>query len=317
MTSILTASIKRMKVFVHGFWGGFIEKTDPVHCGFFLDLFQRVFGEPVEIGLVPGECDLLLESVFSTHTYLFAHSWKYTFLFYGEPSVYLPGKCGQGRINTFSKYSCILCGEPSRDNRINMPLFVPYMYCNGLVDRLSGNAKQSLVPWSEKNPVCAIISNPSGHVRNRFLERLERVVPIHYAGRYKTNVPRLEGAYNDDNMIDFVSNYKFIVSMENTSEGTYITEKIITGMLAGIVPIYWGSPHVRDYFCADRFLCLDCEDDATMDALIAKVIAIMNNEDAYMKMCSADVFATSRYLEGGFGDDMGSIARNISVLLGN
>jgi hypothetical protein len=63
--------------------------------------------------------------------------------------------------------------------------------------------------------------------------------------------------YNTKDFLEVVRNYKYIVSMENSEEDTYITEKIMHGLLAGCMPIYWGSPRVLDYFNERRIVLKD------------------------------------------------------------
>ena len=37
---------------------------------------------------------------------------------------------------------------------------------------------------------------------------------------------------------------KFIISMENSIGDTYITEKVLHGLLADTIPIYWGTNNI-------------------------------------------------------------------------
>ena len=48
--------------------------------------------------------------------------------------------------------------------------------------------------------------------------------------------------------------YKFAITMENTQELGYLSEKIFSGVLAGTVPIYFGAPDVASYLNTDRFV---------------------------------------------------------------
>ena len=137
---------------------------------------------------------------------------------------------------------------------------------------------------------CAIISNGGGKVRNLFLDALEKVVDIHYAGMYRNNVPRIKGNYFSKETCDFISQYKFIVSMENSREDTYITEKIINGFVAGIIPIYWGSSKVFDYFNKDRFICLEQDDEASIQRVIDEVITLSRDPVAYLAKINQPVF---------------------------
>jgi hypothetical protein len=44
--------------------------------------------------------------------------------------------CGNERTNDFDKYTCILAGERNYKNIVNLPLFIPYIYCNEWFDEL-------------------------------------------------------------------------------------------------------------------------------------------------------------------------------------
>lgn len=48
-------------------------------------------------------------------------------------------------------------------------------------------------------------------------------------------------------LINAVRDYRFTVVVENTNAGI-LSEKIISPILCGTVPIYWGSPKVSEYF---------------------------------------------------------------------
>jgi len=259
-----------MKLFVYGFWDGFIDKTDAVHVEFFLDLFKLVFHQDIEVGTVE-ESDILLETIFYEKTYLFHKQWKYSFLFSGE-----------SRLNKhYQKYSCVLYGERSHDNIINVPLFIPNIYCGNLFDKFRTN-----ITTMPNNNVCAIISNPLGNERNYFLHQLDKITKVDYGGSYKNNVPLFVDYYNSDSFIKRVAEYKFIVSMENSRGDTYITEKILHGLLAGTIPIYWGSQRVHDYFNPKRFIYLN--DINNTREVIEQVINI--DEKKYLEIVNEPIF---------------------------
>lgn len=44
--------------------------------------------------------------------------------------------------------------------------------------------------------------------------------------------------------MDFVSQYKFVIAIENAKCEDYITEKLWRPLIVGSVPIYLGSPSV-------------------------------------------------------------------------
>ena len=267
-----------MKVFTYGFWAGFLEKTDPVHIDFFLQLLSKVFDEECTVG-TPENSDILLESVFSSNTFLMYKKWKCTFFFSGESNQRIGIFCSNERLATLSMYNCILCGERNHKNIVNVPLFIPYIHCNNFIESLENPTPIKNMP--EKD-ICVIVSNAGATDRNKFFDRLDEHFKVDYAGNYKNNVPRISASYNKKEFRDFVSQYKFIVSMDNSKDDTYLTEKITHGFLSGNIPVYWGSDFAVDYFNPDRFINVENMEDDTINRAIEDLKMLMNNPDMYM-----------------------------------
>ena len=59
--------------------------------------------------------------------------------------------------------------------------------------------------------------------------------------------------------------------MENTRIGHYITEKLINGFRAGIIPIYWGSQHISEHFNSKRFIILEDTSESSINKVINKM----------------------------------------------
>jgi len=280
-----------MKVFVNGFWQGFTENTDPVKFSFFKNLLECVLGENLEIGNL-SESDILLESVFSSKTYINDKPWKYTFFFNGESQERILTdtlKNNHYRLSQIQNYSCILTGKFTNKliKTVNFPLFIPYIYCNNYLNILKNPEQKTFVP--QKN-VCAIITNSNCPHRNHFLDKLGQKINIDYAGNFRNNVPRIPGAYNSKEIFEFYSRYKFVICMENTKQETYITEKIVNGFLAQTIPIYWGSDKVGEYFNLDRFINIPNLNSDTIDEIINKIFFICNNPDEYLRIVNRPVF---------------------------
>jgi hypothetical protein len=237
-----------MKIFFNGWFWGFMDKTNPgITVDFFLNLFEKVYKDRCEIGDIHNsdilcEFDMLIGCKGSVVTH---KKWKHTYLFTGESIL---------RCNP-DKYDVVLWGERNHHNVVNLPLFLTYLYTNHFVDQITNSKNVTTVPDKD---VCVIISNPNGPMRNEFLNELEKHFQVTYAGQYKNNIGScIPYQYNDPRFIKFVSQFKFIISMENSRNDTYITEKIIHGLLANIIPVYWGSTRVFDYFNPDRILYLN------------------------------------------------------------
>ena len=267
-----------MKLFVYGFWDGFIDKKNPVDIYFFIDLFKKVFETDIEIGNFE-ESDILLETIFEPNTYLYSKKWKYSFLFSGE-----------SRLNNYYKdYTCVLYGEKNHDNIINVPLFIPILYCSKQMDIINEKKNNQNIP---KKNICAIISNSRGNEINFFLDELEKKIHIDYGGSYKNNTQLIKSQYNTEEFIDFVSQYKFVITMENSRGDTYITEKILHGFNAGNIPVYWGSLNISDYFNEERFINLN--DISNTENVINKIVEIINNDDKYIEIVNKYVYNNNK-----------------------
>jgi len=264
-----------MLVYFHNFWNGFIECTDPVHVQFFIKLLSNVYNTTPTITNSIDNADILVESIFGSHTYIMHKQWKTTILFTGE-SYY------SETVKPYLElYTCILGFEYTHKNRIACPLFIPYTICNSYE-----YVPLSVIPTMNAS---VVISNGSGHIRNHFLDKLEKRMHILYGGNYKNNIDgAIQGSYHSTALIDFYKLSRFAITMENSQEEYYITEKIINGFRAGIIPIYWGSPHSTKYFNSKRFLELKGTTDSDINTLIDTMIHM--TDDEYMLTINQPIF---------------------------
>jgi hypothetical protein len=142
--------------------------------------------------------------------------------------------------------------------------------------------------------VCAIISNPCGMVRNKFLDKLEQKTHVYYGGSYRNNIGYcIGGDHNSNELIDFIRQHKFVITMENSEEDYYITEKICNGLFAGIIPVYWGSPNICEYFNSNRFLHLTSENE--IDNIVDKMMNM--NDETYLKMVHSTILVNTNNID--------------------
>jgi hypothetical protein len=280
-----------MKVYINGFWDGFISNTDPQNFIFFKILLECVFNKNIQLGNL-NDSDILLESVFSDETFLNKKQWKYTFFFNGESlkrtvNIFLKNKIN--RLKNISNYHCILSGRFTNNKIVNVPLFIPYIYSNNFLNILQNSEKK--IDKVPPKGICAIISNGEQELtRNNILNKLDKLFKIDYAGNYKNNVPKINGAYNSPEMFKFISQYKFVIAFENTKQETYITEKIVNGFISNTIPIYWGSDNIYDYFNCDRFINVSDESDETINTISNHITMLMNDNENYLKMVNNFIF---------------------------
>jgi hypothetical protein len=150
-----------------------------------------------------------------------------------EPDGYQPAQADPRRLATLD---LLLSYHAHADVRLN------FSYPGSL-------AELAAAPGA-KDPdklVCAVISNPSSlSGRERLVERLERLLPVHHFGKWRRNRsgPRLEGR---DAKLEILRQYHFCLALENFLQADYVSEKWYDCFVAGCVPVYFGAPNIDEY----------------------------------------------------------------------
>ena len=114
--------------------------------------------------------------------------------------------------------------------------------------------------------------NPANQNKITLYQLLEKVGDVHFIGEHK----ELENVscYHSEEMIKVFSQYKFIVSFENSHNKGYITEKIFNALLAQTIPIYDGAPDIDEFINRQRFIWCDKN-------IIQKIKFLKDNEKMY------------------------------------
>lgn len=256
-----------MNIYFNNFCPGFDE--DVILTNIFVSFFSRVFCREISISKNFDNCEIMCESVFRSKP---TRKTKYNFLYSGE-NILVPNidqfDVVFSHISTFGKF-------------VEFPLFMLYN------EQMSKNHRQIQSKNLElkKNKVLCVIRNGSGTFRNKFLNVLDQYIQVDYAGNYRKNIESSAVSntnHADQEYIEFMSEYKFVIAMENSySEHGYITEKIINPLMAGVIPIYWGSKKIHDYFNPDRILTIENEDDFI--PIVKKIKELMEDNQKYYKV---------------------------------
>lgn len=127
--------------------------------------------------------------------------------------------------------------------------------------------------------VCSNARWASPH-RERFFRLLSQYKQVDSGGALWNNV----GGRVPDKQA-FLSQYKFNIAFENSSTWGYTTEKILDAYTANSVPIYWGNPVVERDFNRESFV--NISDYRTMEEAVERIVALDNDDDAYLKMLHA------------------------------
>ena len=120
------------------------------------------------------------------------------------------------------------------------------------------NVKNKILNSTIKTKFCAaVISNYlfTDFFRLKFIKELNKYKQVDMGGKYLNNV-----GYISDKK-EFLSSYKFSISMENTEGDGYTSEKIIDSFLAGTIPIYYGNYIVDEFINPKAFILIRGEKD--------------------------------------------------------
>ena len=140
----------------------------------------------------------------------------------------------------------------------------------------------------ERKKFCAfVVSNPSNPIRNKAFQWLNEYKPIDSAGRLYNNIgdtifAGLGGGGGELAKLEFLKDYKFCITFENSSSQGYVTEKLLHAKAAGCIPIYWGDPKVERDFDTKGFIDarkIHCKED-----LLALVKTIDEDPKKYLEM---------------------------------
>lgn len=199
----------------------------------------------------------------------------------------------------------LLTGEPPDIKRYApawLASFARVITCHPDLSHPGVIAGQTALPWlvgrsydqlaaafpgktADLSVICSDKAMVAGHRRRlRFVERLLELSPMPRFGRGFRELP---------DKWDGLAPFRYSVAIENSRQDHYWTEKIADCFLAGIVPIYWGAPNIRDYFPAEAMIVID-----TLDPVeAARIIKAEATPEGYLRRLPALREAKRRVLE--------------------
>lgn len=77
--------------------------------------------------------------------------------------------------------------------------------------------------------------------------------------------------------------HRFSLALENASFSGYTSEKLLTALMAGSIPIYWGNPHVKKEFNAKRFLVFDGSNYEELSESIRELVKVPESAVATLR----------------------------------
>ena len=120
--------------------------------------------------------------------------------------------------------------------------------------------KKDILKQPIRKKFCAaVISNCAlsfNKFRLNFIDKLSEYKTVDMGGNCRNNIKRTV-----KNKIEYLSNYKFSIAMENSDGDGYLSEKIVDSFLAGTIPIYFGDYLLDEYFNPKSYILIRGEKD--------------------------------------------------------
>ena len=139
----------------------------------------------------------------------------------------------------------------------------------------------------KKKFCCMVVSNANAKERIDFFHQLSKYKQVDSGGRYLNNIG---GPVKDKR--EFIKDYKFVISFENSSHPGYTTEKLIEPMLVNSIPVYWGNTEVGKDFNTKSFIHVN--QFASYEAAIERIIELDRDEEQWLQMAAQPWFNNNR-----------------------
>ena len=224
------------------------------------------------------------------------------------PKIYCSGEAFvDNRICYDLSISLHICNEPNQF-QINLISINEYD-CEHVYDFLNNDlSKFKKYIDSPKIKFCAFMyQNKYPRERVWFARKLMKYKFVDCLGRILNNT-KLDDSktrYVPDwrsKQLDIYKDYKFVIAFENKSCDGNLTEKILSPLLVGSIPIYCGVPDIKDYINPECFI--NVNDFDSFEDCIEYVKKVDNDDELYQKYINARPILASSKLHNMIGDKL-------------
>ena len=181
---------------------------------------------------------------------------------------------------------CISWRNLKSKNHYRLPLYKMYFQDVGswLPKFAKFRSQESIRhDWLQKKGLCCmVVSNPNCRQRNEAFRQLSKYIQVDSGGRFLNNIG---GPVT--NKLDFIKNYKFVLSFENSKHAGYTTEKVFEPILENCIPIYWGNSEIGKDVNEKRILNFENFDG--IESLAERIINISKNPSEAMKILQQNI----------------------------
>ncbi|MDT0688603.1 glycosyltransferase family 10 [Salegentibacter sp. F188] len=173
-----------------------------------------------------------------------------------------------------------------RKNHYRFPFYAYRILSSNNLDKLCQKftEQEAERQWEQKKRFCCmVVSNPGAKKRIEFFQNLNNLKKVDSGGGTLNNI-----GGRISNKLEFISKYKFVLAFENESFPGYLTEKLVDGILAGGIPVYWGDPLVGNVFNVERFI--HYRPGENEEDIFATIFNMEKDKEKYMEILRKPVF---------------------------
>lgn len=142
---------------------------------------------------------------------------------------------------------------------------------------------------TKKTEFCSFIySNYRSDIERKLMfDTLSSYKKVNAAGSYLNNT----NGIRVKNKLEYEMKHKFTIAFENSSRSGYTTEKLIGGIVANAIPIYWGNPNISKEFNTKRFI--NCHDYDSFDKVLERVKELDTDDNLYLQTLNEPIISES------------------------
>lgn len=219
---------KKIKIHFVDFWPGFYPETS---------IFYEILGGSDHLEISDNPEILFFSNFGNKHK-----EYKCFKVFFSSENE---------RTNWFSTDLALTFDLISSSRHFRLPLYMLYSFRfdKDIRSVLSVKDNFNINEWNSRKFCCFLVSNPNAKKRIEFFNFISSKERVDSGGRYLNNL-----GYEVSDKIEFIRNYKFVISFENDRYDGYTTEKIFEPFLTQSIPVYWGNAKVNLDFNEKAFI---------------------------------------------------------------
>nr|AEX62439.1 putative fucosyl transferase [Moumouvirus Monve] len=209
-----------------------------------------------------------------------------------------------------TKLNIIISGEPfnrkqkydiaidtKKNSNAEYTIYHPFLFSSLHEHKKSINYLDYVKP---KTKFCAYMYHMSYPHRINYFNTISSYKHVDALGKCCNNVEIKNTRYvlnnketYNDIAVEYFTQYKFVLAIENNMIPGYNTEKLINPMIANSIPIYWGDSEIFKYINKRRLVYIP--DFATNEDLINHIKYIDEHDDVYENIIKESIFTDPNF----------------------